>query len=317
MTSSVVFATKDLRVNGANRATQEFAAGLAERGWDVTLGLINDRWSQWLGYDLRCITIRQALEERYDAGISTFYTTLRSIEEIDCAERWQLIQDNYYRYGARTRSRLDQIEYAYSHRGSRKVVVSRYLQQLLRNKGEESTVVPLGINPAQFFPAPRRNPTGSARVLIEGYSRVYKSLDDCYQAVPQDVEIWGLGIDEHSPRPAVMFCLPKQSELRGIYTECDVLLKLERRAGHPISPLEAMACGRPVVVSDEGGHLDYCIDGFNALIATDAASAKEAVLTLLGNSQTWSRLATNAARFAAEYTWERAVALLDTALTEG
>jgi len=308
---SVVFLVKDLRVNGANRVILEFAAGLDACGWRVTLSVKDMTWSQWTGGRLvRCISAEQALTERFDVAISTFYTTIFDLDHTQCDRKWQIFQDNYYRYGQRTQDRLDRIEYSYLHRGSQKIVVSNYLAGILRAKGVVASVIHLGIDPRRFFPRPRPTGLSRPRVLIEGYPRPYKSLGEAYEAVPLGWEIWGFGVADHKLGAKRMFVLPAQEDIVHIYGGCEMFLKLEH-GSFALAVLEAMAWGRPVVVSDEGGHFDYSINEFNALIVHSVDDAREALQRLADDCGLWAKLADNGIRVAREFTWPRAVAKLD------
>ncbi|MGH3796860.1 MAG: glycosyltransferase family 4 protein [Pseudonocardiaceae bacterium] len=309
-----MFLVKDLRVNGANRVILESATGLAELGWDVTLAVSDRRYHQWLGKPLRQLSAEEAHRQHFDMALSTFYTTMFDLDRVDCSVRWQYFQDNYYRYGTRTDERLDQIEYAYLHRNSGKFVVSHYLAGLLRAKGVSSTVVQPGVDTKQFFPEPVEPPRDHQRALVEGHCRSYKALPESYEAIPSTWEIWGLGLDDHRLGAIEMHVQVPQHDLRRIYGACDALVKLERGGGHPLPPLEAMACAVPVLVSDEGGHLDYCIEDYNALIASSPAHGRTLLAELASDQRLQRTLAENGLAVAKACTWDRMVTKLDRAL---
>lgn len=310
----IAFLLKDLRVNGANRVILRAAAGLVQLGWDVTLAIRDRSHHQWLGKPLPQLSMDQAYRERFDVALSTFYTTVFDLDRMNCSVRWQYFQDNYYRYGVRTDERLDQIEYAYLHRNSGKLAVSYYLAGLLRAKGISPTVVQPGVDTEQFFPEPVGLLRNHRRALVEGHRRSYKALPESYEAIPSTWEIWGLGLNDHRLGATEMHVQVPQHELRRIYGSCDTLVKLERGGGHPLPPLEAMACAVPVLVAEEGGQLDYCIEGYNALIASSPAHGRTLLTELSSDQRLQRALAENGLAVAKSYTWERMVTKLDRTL---
>jgi glycosyltransferase involved in cell wall biosynthesis len=84
--------------------------------------------------------------------------------------------------------------------------------------------------------------------------------------------------------------------------------------GYPA--LQAMAFGKPVVVTDSGGVYDYAEHGVNALIvpAQDAEAVANAVLQLLDDAALRTRLLVNGQQAAAAYEWNKAAATFESVL---
>jgi glycosyltransferase involved in cell wall biosynthesis len=55
--------------------------------------------------------------------------------------------------------------------------------------------------------------------------------------------------------------------LAKLYSLADVFLYTSYAESFGLPPLEAMACGTPVVMSDNKGSRDYAISNFNTLIS--------------------------------------------------
>jgi O-antigen biosynthesis protein len=303
------FLIKDLKVNGANRMILEFAKGLMNRGSNVLLLIENDRWPPWLHSDLPVADIAAASQKSFDVMISTYYTLVPQLDSCRSRCRLQLILDNYYRHDTKSDERRQLIDHAYLHSDSRKVVVSFYLKNLLRQMGVKSHVVHVGIDDALFFEDPAWR-DGEFKVLVEGYPRKYKDLPATYGAIPREYLVWGLGIEAHQLRAERMWVRPLQDDLRRIYSACNVLVKLERKGGFPQAPLEAMACGTIVICSDEGGHLDYCVDGFNCLIAQDPSEVSGHLSAAREDHALIERLRENGKATARAFRWHDAAARL-------
>jgi glycosyltransferase involved in cell wall biosynthesis len=84
----------------------------------------------------------------------------------------------------------------------------------------------------------------------------------------------------------------------------DVFILPSRREGFPISILEAMACGKPIVTTDSGGIREVVKDGINGIIsAPDPDSLVSAVYELYSNEPLRRRIAKNNMRDVREYDW--------------
>jgi len=85
------------------------------------------------------------------------------------------------------------------------------------------------------------------------------------------------------------------TEMKKIYSSCDILLKLSRVEGFFGPPMEMMACGGAVVVGRVTGYDEYITDGFNALVVDplDVQAASDAVKRLIEDKALYSKLVAN------------------------
>lgn len=98
------------------------------------------------------------------------------------------------------------------------------------------------------------------------------------------------------------------AELPAVYAAADaVLFPVEWHEPWGLVPLEAMACGRPVIATGRGGSAEYLIDGENALLfpAGDAAALADRVERLARDPELRARLCARGVPTAAEHTDER------------
>jgi len=264
----VAFLLKDLRTNGANRVTFELAYGLRREGFESVLVCVGESDARpWLyADDLPLVHIDYA--PRVDVAVSTFYVTYPFLERLADARWLQLIQSDYRLLGTKTRAQLDLIDACERDGRSAKVTVSQFLQRRLATRGVASTVIHPGVDGNLFRPD-RAWSDGTFRVLIEGNLRSYKRVAKTYAYVPVEYDVWGLGTEHHNSRASRMFVAPAQADLRKIYSACGVLLKPAVDEAFPLPLLEAMSCGLPVICLPRGGHMDFCIDRVNCLIAPD------------------------------------------------
>ncbi len=203
---------------------------------------------------------------------------------------------------------------------------------------DRSTIVPCGVDTSVFTPrgpvAPRSE---RRRLLILGRLVERKGQDDAVRAlraVP-DAELVVVG----GPRPEAVDTDPEVRRLRGIAAEAgvgdrlvfagsvaradvpawvrsaDVVLAVPWYEPFGITPLEAMACGRPVVATAVGGLQDSVVDGVTGdLVPPRDPERLGAVLAaLLADDE--RRAAYGAAgvrRARSRYRWSRVVADTET-----
>jgi hypothetical protein len=125
---------------------------------------------------------------------------------------------------------------------------ARWIKRWLRDSfGKDAELVPNGLDETIFFPSEPLEPKGKRpRVLIEGAINLpYKGMAEAYAAVAnEDVEIWivsSLGRPPKHWRCDRSFEQVPMSEMRRIYSSCDILLKLSRVEGFFGPPMEMMA----------------------------------------------------------------------------
>lgn len=114
-------------------------------------------------------------------------------------------------------------------------------------------------------------------------------------------------------KPFEKYCLPiswainpPQNLLPTIYSSCDIWFSTSINEGFGLTPLEAMACGRPVVWVPNRGLDNYMLHGKNCLIVKDKQKSREAIMRILSDKQLAQKLILNGMKLAREFTWENA-----------
>jgi len=94
--------------------------------------------------------------------------------------------------------------------------------------------------------------------------------------------------------------------LPAIYAEADVLVVPSLAEGHPLAPIESLACGTPAIASDIPGLNETIEDGVNGLLvpARDPAALADAIGRLLGDSALLERVSRAARPSVERFSWE-------------
>jgi glycosyltransferase involved in cell wall biosynthesis len=190
---------------------------------------------------------------------------------------------------------------------------------IFNNFGHNACLVPNGLDSDIFHPCPPLVPKGNKpRILLEGAIGLpFKGMKEAFEAVaPLDVEVWcvsSLGKPESNWKCDRFFEQVPMTEMKKIYSSCDILLKLSRVEGFFGPPMEMMACGGVVVVGRVTGYDEYIVDGYNAIVIDplDVTSATDAVQNLISNKTIYDNLVENGKKTAHEWAWETSIDTLE------
>ena len=194
--------------------------------------------------------------------------------------------------------------------------------------GAPVDVVPCGVDTTAFSPRPTRR-GGRPRLLVLGRLVPRKGVDDVVRALvhipaaellvvggpeaaglPQDPEanrLHALAADLGVADRVVLAGRAAHADLPALINSCDLVLAVPRYEPFGIVPLEAMACGVPVVGTAVGGLLDTVEHGVTGLLVPPGAPGEiaAAVNSLLADPQRRAALG-RAGRARAErlYGWD-------------
>lgn len=118
--------------------------------------------------------------------------------------------------------------------------------------------------------------------------------------------------------PHTFFERPDDYLLARLYGSCDIFVSSSWWEGFGLPPLEAMACGAPVVTTDSQGVREFARDGENCLVVPprDPEAIAVAIARLIDDQELAQRLRANGPKTAALFGWDEAVDRFDAAITE-
>jgi glycosyltransferase involved in cell wall biosynthesis len=190
------------------------------------------------------------------------------------------------------------------------------------------TVVRSGLPRAELFfdqprlPQPARPEGARRQIFYVGDDRPRKGLEEFLRAAEIVAEKepdaqFAIGAKTpcliHTSAPYEFYLRPSDRQLSELYRSSEVFVSASWAEGLGYPPLEAMACGTPVVLTDSQGVRDFARHGENCLMVAprDPVALADAILRLLHEPALAARLAKNGPPTARQYDWEQMVDLVE------
>jgi len=313
-------------LSGGVRVIGELANRLALRGWPVSIWSINQQstLTKWFKLDPRiewnCFErtrseddyeqLAEVLKRQRGYKMATYWKTAFAAAYASApGEGLYLVQDVEIVYAAGPIMQAKVME-TYGL-GLRCLTTSRWVEQQLK----QSDYVGLGVDFAFFKPQPKIKREDYALACARRqYFKGWKELAEVAQYLAisgHPLHTYGLDRQLQLMAPHVHVPFPTDDVLHNLYSQAGCFISTSRHEGFSLTPLEAMACGTPVVMSSADGNLEYAQHGVNCILAeTPEALASEA-LEILVRPDKGQALRQAAIETARRYTWPAAVDRLE------
>ena len=187
--------------------------------------------------------------------------------------------------------------------------------RLLESIGKEGRVVIPGSDLDTYRPHEKTTDDKVRRIVslgksmpIKGLNYLLDALDEVIKVVPNIMLVlYGSepSVKAKSRVPTEYVFKPTDEELADIYSNADVVVTPSLFESSPSPPIEAMACGAPLVTTQYGTE-DYCFNNVNCLVVApmDSNSLADAVLKLLLDPELCQRLRSEAFKTVKNLNWE-------------
>lgn len=176
-------------------------------------------------------------------------------------------------------------------------------ERILEESGRRGIVIHPGIDSKIFFPRKVKKDKKNKVVLYLGRNGWLRAPEVFFEAIKLiGVKVSNLEVINVTQEKwnYSLPCIYKECEATGgklaeLYSLADVYVLSSHFEGCPLPPLEAMACGTPVVTTDCLGVRDYAINGWNAIVVPprDSYALSEAIIKLITEKKLAEQLIKN------------------------
>ncbi len=204
-------------------------------------------------------------------------------------------------------------------------------RQIKKRYGYDPPIINPGIDHTVFYPHRVEKNSHKKRVVCLGKDLQWKGFEDAIQSMKivmekeDDVEFVVFGaiplMKTYSGVPFKFMCNLTNDQLAELYSSADALVCPSWYESFPGPPIEAMACGTPVVTTRYGTE-DYAQHEENSLVVMprDIKEMADAILRLLSDGDLAEKFRETGPQTAKRFTWEKTVdkfeKLFQTALEE-
>jgi glycosyltransferase involved in cell wall biosynthesis len=215
------------------------------------------------------------------------------------------------------------------------ITISTWLKNwIMENYHKDALVCGVGLEHDVFYPR--------ERILedLEGYkimgifrgfdykgdNDLIKALNMVYERIPEINPIVVCSKDTYNSLKEkndikfnyTFFESPSDDKLAELYSSSDLFVFPSHIEGYGLPPLEAMACGTPVVTTDCRGVRDFVLDGENALMVPpkEPKAIAESIMRVMNDKELQEKLVKNGLKTVKKFTWKRVVDVFEKAFTE-
>jgi glycosyltransferase involved in cell wall biosynthesis len=276
-------------------------------------------------FDLKANLMRvPALSERFiqkaDIIVATRWDIAFNVSrcEKDKGKKFYLIQHYETWLGPK-----EKIEETYKL-GLHNIVISNWLKKVVEGTGAKvEALIPDGVDFGQFYPEPNGQPNevissglirGQFRILMPYREQKWKGVEDgikAFEIVSKEYEgaklvMFGPRKGKDVPEYAEFHENISTDKLRKLYNSCDLLVYPSHAEGFGLPPMEAMACGLPVVSTEVGAIPDYAVHGKTALISKpgDFRNMAGNMIELIEDGEERRRIAEAGCNYVRQFTWD-------------
>ncbi len=297
---------------GGVRRYLELGNELVLRGHEFILYTPDGEKPKWLDFRGEMRSFASLKEQSHDVALCSEYSLLSEFQALPARIKFFY----FVLAGHRLEKKVVRLPFLFLGNSS------GLCRRLERRYGIRCELAAGGINPDLFYPLETPRPKDEFRILC--YGRIYrrrkgihfvlKAVEKLWRRYPQvklllfDSPVKGEARDSRSlvetPVPHEFFWNLPQSLMAWMYSQADIFVSAERRAGWSNPTAEAMACGLPVICTPSGTE-DFALNGETALVVRWPFPflLRRKMEKLLTDRSLRQRLAEAGLRKIREFTW--------------
>lgn len=315
----IVYVTPGVGTSGGMAVICQHTNRLQQRGHEVYIAMEEKGVIDWFPNQRTPVISFQEYPADVDILVATGWQTTHIVTELPARKKFYFVQSDETRFFPEGSpwTKISALTYRLNFNY---FTEAHWIQKWLKdNFGHDSELIPNGLDFELFHQTEPLEPKGEKpRVLLEGAIGLpFKGMADAFAAVADlDAEVWCVS-SYGEPQPGWkcdrFFQRIPMTEMKDVYSSCDILLKLSRVEGFFGPPMEMMACGGASVVGKVTGYDEYIVDGYNALAVElgDVAAARAAVQMLISDSGLREKIIKNGFETAKEWPWEPSIDRLE------
>lgn len=210
----------------------------------------------------------------------------------------------------------------------KKIVISRWLEQIAKNRGEHCTYIPDGLNFNEFtveVPIEKRKAHTVCLIYsqdtLKGTIDGLRALKIVQEKVPElSIAMFGVGPEPETTLASITYYQnPRTNQMKDIFNNSAIFIGTSWCEGFGLPPCEAAACGAALCVSDNGGHREFAIHDKTALVhpprRPDVLAAN--ILSLLNDNSKRIRIARDGNSYVKRFSWDRSVHEFERVIEQG
>jgi glycosyltransferase involved in cell wall biosynthesis len=354
----IAWLIQELKHGGGHRVCLEISKVLADRGHEVVILLPRGRLLTDVPKPLKVIECGKSYDHPIKSILFNGPAMLRNLPQVDVIistmpymaflntiATWlrpvrgihYVMADDYRLFDDRTLIRspillsLHKLSTMISYRLPLTILVnSTWTKNQVTGVGPTPKyILPNGVKADIFMPSHQRSASSTTfRLATVARKHAYKGWPDLVESLNllwderQDFELTAITQDPiitNGCRFPVTLVSPKDDqELVSYLQSADVFLFSSHREGFGLPPLEAMACGVPVVSTDLDGMREYAVHDANAWLVPVGSiqDMTNGIRHLLDNPELRSRLSAEGLKTSRQFTWQGIVDRLEQIMDE-